>query len=202
MPFRLWTLISVRVAMYDQFIARLLSQFNVITREGIEHRLLGIFRSDYMLTPTSPGPPTTKRAADGTTYVYSLKQVEINTISVSFAGHGTNICKLHSEINNRVPRNNAIAGIVDALALGHRQFCNVNPSMAHEHTAVMMVCQEGERNVFDQQLIVDGLREYVWQDFGPSDGIVAWHCALRAFSPLGSRSPRSTTAAFLTSKAV
>jgi hypothetical protein len=64
----------------DSFTARLLDIHSQMLEEGLKQEIqLGLHRSDYMLD-----------MATG-----SLLQVEINTISSSFAGLGSLISKLH-----------------------------------------------------------------------------------------------------------
>jgi len=129
-----------RTRKADSFTARLLDIHAQILEEGIKQDIqLGLHRSDYMLD-----------MATG-----SLLQVEVNTISSSFAGLGALTSKLHQYLVSRfggqlgldikhVPDNNATDAFVEGLGLAWSEFGN--PS-----AAVLMVVHAKETNMYDQQ---------------------------------------------------
>jgi glutathione synthase len=126
-----------------------------------------------MHQPSSPNGPI------------SLKQVEFNTISVSFGGLSSLVSSLHRSVldypryachlltilllshlynisryydlsplinPSNIPPNDTAADLAKGLAEAHRAY-NV------EGSCIMMVVQEGERNVFDQRYLEYNLHE-------------------------------------------
>lgn len=122
----------------------------------------------------------------------SLKQVEFNTISSSFGGLSTVVCSLHQQVpftdqssfavhsadlyklllrhlrrttsyfgkfdalnQAELPENKALTSLCDGLAEAHRVYGSTN-------AAILMVVQDGERNVFDQRFLeYELLQRYV-----------------------------------------
>ncbi|RDB14681.1 Glutathione synthetase [Hypsizygus marmoreus] len=134
------------VGKVDDFIGQLWTGWKQLRDEGLVQPLqLGLYRSDYLVHTTPEQPP-------------SLKQVEFNTISVSFASLSERTAALHRYLyasthyynasphlrEENFPANNSITGLVDGLAAAHKAY---NNPQSH----ILFVVQPGERNVFDQR---------------------------------------------------
>eukprot|EP00123_Amoebidium_parasiticum_P013943 comp22238_c0_seq1/m.32801 comp22238_c0_seq1/g.32801 ORF comp22238_c0_seq1/g.32801 comp22238_c0_seq1/m.32801 type:complete len:470 (-) comp22238_c0_seq1:524-1933(-) len=129
----------------DEFTRNLLDILNTVTKEGVAQPIqLGLHRSDYMLD--SPDGETTSVESA------KIKQVEINTISVSFASLGTYVCNMHRYMSERygggialtsLPQNEAISGLAGGLAEAWQLY-------AKKSAVVMMVVLPDEHNSFDQ----------------------------------------------------
>ena len=139
--------------------ARQLGVLQRTAAERAQHRasenVISHLRSDYMLhEPTS-----------------SLLQVEINTIGVSFACLGSKTAGLHRHLlgrlggseadAERLPGNEALTGLVDAIGAAVRSYeAAARSAEARDSPAVVvMVVQPGERNLYDQQWVQLGLWE-------------------------------------------
>ncbi|KAF8073575.1 glutathione synthase [Lyophyllum atratum] len=133
------------VGKVDDFIGQLWTGWKQLRDEGLVQPLhLGLFRSDYLLHAPPGQTP-------------SLKQVEFNTISVSFGGLSERTASLHRYLNastqyyntsshlraDNFPENDTVAGLVEGLAAAHEAYSN-------EKSYILFVVQPGERNVFDQ----------------------------------------------------
>ncbi|KAF8158447.1 glutathione synthase [Crassisporium funariophilum] len=134
------------VGQVDDFIGQLWTGWKQLRDEGLVQPLqLGLFRSDYMLH-AAPGEAV------------SIKQVEFNTISVSFGSLSQRTAELHRYLLaatqyydvspelrlENFPTNDTIAGLAAGLAEAHKAY-NV------EGSQILFVVQPGERNVFDQR---------------------------------------------------
>ncbi|KAH9015705.1 glutathione synthase [Lactarius hengduanensis] len=142
---------------------------------------LGIFRSDYLLHQPTSGERIT------------LKQVEFNTISVSFGCLSQQVAGMHRYLSEstsyfgvspllsseNLPPNDTINGLAKGLAEAHRAY---GVSNAH----ILVVVQPDERNVFDQRLLEYQLFE--------SHGI---HVSRRTFTELGTTASISPSRALL-----
>lgn len=129
----------------DDFTQRLLHVLREVTRRGIsQDKVLGIFRSDYMLH-------------DGGGDAWRLQQVEMNRISCAFPGLSTLVSQCHRYLLQRFPHqqrpdwtntfdNRALDGVVDSLHHAWQLFGDAS-------AVVMMVVQEGEKNATDQRHI-------------------------------------------------
>ncbi|KAG7877075.1 hypothetical protein KL935_005025 [Ogataea polymorpha] len=108
---------------------------------------LGLFRSDYMLDTVSN----------------SIKQVEFNTVSVSFGGLSPKVGQLHSFLNSQglygrpqyyqeadLPTSQSMDGLAKGLLEAVKYY---ETSEKTASTIVLFVVQPGERNVFDQRAI-------------------------------------------------
>lgn len=111
---------------------------------------LGIFRSDYMFNEKD----------------HSIKQIEFNTVSVSFGGLSTKVAQVHHYLNKSgafdntysnkyyadadLPISDSVNEIANGLAQGNYFY---NGEKESTETVVLFVVQEGERNCFDQRLI-------------------------------------------------
>lgn len=119
-----------------------------------QNKELGIFRNDFLLHENK----------DKT---YDLKEVEFNTISVSFGALSTKVSALHSflhesgyykgevkssfdERNLEVPVSDSLANIASSIKYGVDTF---ETQQNIKNTIVLFVVQPNERNVFDQRLI-------------------------------------------------
>ncbi|KAI1196604.1 hypothetical protein F5X97DRAFT_304622 [Nemania serpens] len=136
----------------DDFITELWKVHVKVKEEGyVQHKSLGLFRSDYMVhqDATGAGP--------------QIKQVEFNTIASSFGGLSSRTSQLHKYLSSaeyplleksipgdalNLPPNNSAAG----LASGIREaFITYGaPSTGHSKCVIFLV-QDGERNIFDQK---------------------------------------------------
>lgn len=111
---------------------------------------LGIFRSDYMYNQAD----------------HSIKQIEFNTVSVSFGGLSSKVGQLHNYLNNSgaydesysnkyysehdLPISDSIDQIANGLAQGNYFY---NGEKQNTATVVVFIVQNGERNCFDQRHI-------------------------------------------------
>ncbi|KAG6909274.1 hypothetical protein DXG01_001218 [Tephrocybe rancida] len=134
------------VGKVDDFIGQLWTGWKELRDKKMAQSLhLGLFRSDYLLHAPPDAPP-------------SLKQVEFNTISVSFGSLSERTARLHRYLyastqyyntsshikQQNFPENDTIAGLTEGLAAAHKAYNK-------EQTFVLFVVQPGERNVFDQR---------------------------------------------------
>ncbi|TDH70499.1 hypothetical protein CCR75_000366 [Bremia lactucae] len=155
------------VVAEDAFTARLLELSKLVQKEGVQQKTyLGIHRSDYMLHETLTDSPR-------------LLQVELNTISSSFASISSLVSGMHrfllsrlgkevpalekhygiawTEYCNRLPINNAITELPKALAAAHNHY-------GVKGAIIMFVVQPNELNTIDQRWI-----EYnLWELYGIS----------------------------------
>ncbi|PWY86945.1 glutathione synthetase [Aspergillus heteromorphus CBS 117.55] len=140
----------------DDFISHLWKVHLAVKEEGYAQTLaLGLYRSDYMAHfPSGATAP-------------SLKQVEFNTISSSFGGLSSLVTSLHSELlssppgnpisypshplldSNQPPDNTSVETLAAGLATAHTAYGPSKSSPALP-TCILVLVQEGERNVFDQ----------------------------------------------------
>ncbi|KKA28691.1 hypothetical protein TD95_003431, partial [Thielaviopsis punctulata] len=142
----------------DEFTVNLWKVHERVKAEGYVQSLsLGLFRSDYMVH---------EHTEDGKTSLQA-KQVEFNTISVSFGGLSTKTSQLHRFLaTTQYPLiKNALAqGSVDTplsdsapgLAAGIRaayDAYNATEAVGDLRRCVLFITQDGERNVFDQRYL-------------------------------------------------
>eukprot|EP00271_Cylindrocystis_brebissonii_P007597 TRINITY_DN21175_c0_g1_i1.p1 TRINITY_DN21175_c0_g1~~TRINITY_DN21175_c0_g1_i1.p1 ORF type:complete len:714 (+),score=87.55 TRINITY_DN21175_c0_g1_i1:209-2350(+) len=132
-----------RAAKSDSFTAGLLDTHSKLMQDGISQNIrLGLHRSDYMLDVATN----------------SLLQIELNTISSSFPGLGTQVALMHRYLIDRmdppedgskgpqldsVPENPAREQMVEGLATAWKEY-------GDDRAVVLMVVQPGERNQYDQ----------------------------------------------------
>ncbi|KAF7817879.1 glutathione synthetase, chloroplastic-like [Senna tora] len=131
-----------RTKKVDKFTSRLLDIHSKMLEINKKEEIrLGLHRSDYMLDEQTK----------------SLLQIELNTISSSFAGLGSLVTELHRNIlthygkllgldSGRIPPNSAVSQFAEALA---KAWCEYNNPRA----VVMFVVQAEERNMYDQHLL-------------------------------------------------
>ncbi|ODV88400.1 hypothetical protein CANCADRAFT_146035 [Tortispora caseinolytica NRRL Y-17796] len=128
----------------DHFTGTLYNLYLRTARDPVQPLSLGVFRSDYMLDSNDN----------------YIKQVEFNTISVSFAGLSTLVPSLHAYLGKKyqmhsyrsVPDNAAVQTIADGLYAAHQQ-------LALKDSVILFITQENETNVFDQRAIESYLIE-------------------------------------------
>ncbi|KAG0026008.1 hypothetical protein BGZ81_006699, partial [Podila clonocystis] len=133
----------------DDFVKRLYDMYLTVKKEGIaQPASLGIHRSDYIIH-LNPGQDFSEAA---------IKQVELNTISVSFGSLSSLTADLHRYLQattgyfsdkvdlDALPTSESIESIASGLASAHKHY-------GSKSAKVMMVVQPGERNAFDQRWI-------------------------------------------------
>ncbi|KAF9024226.1 hypothetical protein BGZ52_011351 [Haplosporangium bisporale] len=133
----------------DDFVKRLYDMYIAVKKEGIaQPASLGIHRSDYIIH-LNPGQDFSEAA---------IKQVELNTISVSFGSLSSLTADLHRYLQattgyfsdkvdlDALPTSESIESIASGLASAHKHY-------GSKSAKVMMVVQPGERNAFDQRWI-------------------------------------------------
>ncbi|GAU11551.1 hypothetical protein TSUD_345420 [Trifolium subterraneum] len=137
-----------RTKKVDEFTSRLLDiHSKMLQLNKKEDIRLGLHRSDYMLDEQTK----------------SLLQIELNTISSSFAGFGSLVTELHRYIlschgkllgldSEKVPANNAVNQYAEALAKAWTEYNN-------PRAVVMIVVQAEERNMYDQHFLSAVLRD-------------------------------------------
>lgn len=131
----------------DDFTARLFNIHRQVIEEGRAQPIaLALIRSDYMLDQREDGSS-------------SLKQIEINTISVSFGGLSSRTPDLHRHIlkaagrvedSRRVLDNNPAVGLAGAIAKAWELY-------GSEKAVVMFLVEEVQRNIFDQRIVENEL---------------------------------------------
>ncbi|KAI0905038.1 hypothetical protein F4823DRAFT_612750 [Ustulina deusta] len=136
----------------DEFITELWKVHLRVKEEGyVQHKSLGLFRSDYMVHQDASGSGP------------QIKQVEFNTIASSFGGLSSQTSQLHKYLSSTeypliekaiprdtldLPPNNSAAG----LASGIREaFISYGASTTGHSKCVIFLVQDGERNIFDQK---------------------------------------------------
>ncbi|KAF3063786.1 Glutathione synthetase [Daldinia childiae] len=136
----------------DDFITELWKVHLRVKQEGyVQHKSLGLFRSDYMVHQDRNGSSL------------QIKQVEFNTIASSFGGLSSQTSLLHKYLSSaeypllensiargtlQLPENGSAAG----LASGIRQaFIKYGPPSTSYQKCVIFLVQGGERNIFDQR---------------------------------------------------
>ncbi|CAN6482624.1 unnamed protein product [Victoria cruziana] len=137
-----------RTKKVDAFTSRLLDIHSKMLESNREEEIrLGLHRSDYMLDAETK----------------ELLQVELNTISSSFAGLSCLVSQLHRYLLNhqgeqleldsrRVPGNTAVNRFSDALGQAWNEY---NDSSA----VIMVVVQTEERNMYDQHWLCTILKK-------------------------------------------
>lgn len=137
------------VSKVDPFIGKLYQYWEMLEleRKDDDHLSLGIFRSDYLLHyPSSEGSS-------------GIKQVEFNTISVSFGCLANKVSGLHRYLTSsskaymtcQLPTNRAIETLAKGLTIAHQTYSSkYSPCVP---VIIMMIVQPNERNLFDQTLL-------------------------------------------------
>lgn len=118
---------------------------SLVNGTSVQPVSLGVFRSDYMVDEDS-----------------KVKQIEFNTVSVSFGGLSTKVGQAHQYLNNsglydhkysstyydddELPVSTSASELARGLAQGVQFYSD-------SRTVVLMIIQPDERNVFDQKHI-------------------------------------------------
>lgn len=140
---------TVKLAQHDiEFTGKLWDLYLKAKEQGTRQKLrLGMFRSDYLVD---------KRKNEA-------KQVEFNTISVSFGASSTKVGELHSFLNETgkycpdtgdvfykagVPVSESASLLAKGLAMAAQHYEGLS-----KRKIVAFVVQENERNAFDQRII-------------------------------------------------
>lgn len=129
---------------------------------------LGLFRSDYMFDEQK----------------HSIKQIEFNTVSVSFGGLSSKVGLLHDYLNksgsynsyelyygNSIPVSNSIKELALGLARANKEYANGSINSAR-NPVVLFIVQDKERNCFDQRHVEYSLLE--------DHGAKSYRCTLEA----------------------
>jgi len=116
---------------------------------------LGLFRSDYLIDKSSE----------------QIKQVEFNTVSVSFAGLSTRVGELHSFLNSlgaydstgemkmfyegmgELPVSESSVFMPRGLARAFTMYPSMNSETKKEKAAIAFIVEPNETNLFDQKVI-------------------------------------------------
>lgn len=129
------------MAADPDFTGRLWSLYLEAKHELRQKLSLGLVRSDYMLDLDA-----------------QIKQIEYNSISVSFGGLSPKVAELHRFLNRTEYRNKfdgsslVASQSAEKLARGlYEGDLAYRRQQLKENTAVLFVVQENERNVFDQR---------------------------------------------------
>ncbi|KAG0637098.1 hypothetical protein HOY80DRAFT_974342 [Tuber brumale] len=144
--------IMVELSDVDDFMARLYKVHLDVKTEGfIQPLSLGLFRSDYMIH-IAPEDPNA---------LPMIHQVEFNTIASSFGALSTRVSELHKHLAEtgvypsdsiikaeNIPVSPALQELAKGLAIAHKAYGSGGDARA---TAVLMIIQPGEKNVFDQR---------------------------------------------------
>ncbi len=134
-----------QTAHTDEFVKNLIAIY--IEKEITQPYQFLIGRNDFMLAVNSSG-------------LLQPKQVEYNTISVSFPYLSVQLNQLHQflyehqALGQKLVANDPLTGIVDAIALVIRQY-------DHPESCVLQIVQTREQNLFDQR----GGEYLLWQKY-------------------------------------
>lgn len=82
-----------------------------------------------------------------------IKQVELNTMSVSMAGHSARLSSLYGLYNKSVPENSAVYGFARAVQEAHQWYRDTYKPACSPH--LLMIVKPDECNVFDQNALMD-----------------------------------------------
>lgn len=151
-----WLLgILSQLSQFDKdFTGKLFETYEKAQKLGVKQDLsLGLFRSDYMVNEVAGSSP-------------EIKQIEFNTVSVSFCGLSTKVGELHTYLNqsgsydskysypyyedSELPVSDSINGMAKGLAGGNAAYLK---STGSKSASVLFIVQDGERNSFDQRHI-------------------------------------------------
>lgn len=147
----------------SDFSGKLYESYKAAKTIGITQPLsLGLFRSDYIVHKDEPGFKGEGSAA--------IKQVEFNTVSVSFGALSSKVSQLHTylaesnaygpsgkNLQGKTSVSDSLTKLADGLAVAQKEYLKENP--AKGKVVVLFVVQPGERNVFDQRHVEYSLYE-------------------------------------------
>lgn len=154
----------------DPLASALWKIYFTVKNEGyVQDRVLGIFRSDYMLQRARSGPED-----------LSIKQVEFNSFFVAGGAHADRIAGMHRHLTqkgnydtfwaaggcpiqvDRLPDNSTIASTTSGLINAHQAYEN-DSKQGPRPTAVLFVIQPANVNIADERPL-----EYsLWQASPP-----------------------------------
>lgn len=139
---------SAKMAKFDvEFTGRLWETYLKAKEQGISQKLrLGVFRSDYLIDKLAN----------------EIKQVEFNTVSVSFGGLSTKVGELHSYLNKagkysvdsadefykEIPISDSGKKLAESLAFALNRY-----DTGEKNPIVAFIVQKNERNTFDQKVL-------------------------------------------------
>lgn len=145
-------LIFNRLSEVDDFMARLYKVHLDVKAEGFVQPLsLGLFRSDYMIHNPAEDPEA----------LPVIHQVEFNTIASSFGALSTRVSELHRHLSRMgaypsdsiiktesIPVSPALPELAKGLAVTHKAYGSGGEGRS---TAILIIVQPGEKNIFDQR---------------------------------------------------
>ena len=145
----------------DDFIGRLFRIYEEVGQDNRQTCSLGIHRSDYMVdcSPVSMDTESCDSSADSVlSEQVCLRQIEVNTIAASLSGLSSRMKDFHEYVYSRycqtdslkLPENTCLESCVDALACAWREY-------GKPESWVLVVEEQGERNIFDQRALEFGL---------------------------------------------
>lgn len=143
------------ISANDPFLQMLL---NCRTSEIMQSRQLLVQRNDFFITNDEQSPDKQNCSPEYETNAASLlRQVELNTVSVSFPFLATKLTQLHHYLYEQnclkqVIQNNPLDAVVDAFAKAVRDYDIADSVM-------LIVIQPKEKNIFDQL----GLEQLMWE---------------------------------------
>ena len=164
------------VIVHDEFTKKLYDIYLKTRTESQKQPIhLLVNRSDYMVDDIS------KKHKNGEIPQFDMKQIEVNPIACSFAGLGTETCRLHKHIGNslgneapfntsNLPENDPIRGVGRGLAVAWKLYGN-------ENAIVLFIVQEGEKNRYDQRHLQYRFQEQVKQ-LGGTKHVTVWYKSL------------------------
>ena len=135
----------------SDFTGKLWESYLKVKATGLtQHLTLGLFRSDYIVD----------KHAEGYQGSAAIKQIEFNTVSISFGALSSKISQLHTYLSEsgtygetgkhiEPSVSDSLVKLSDGLAVAHKEY--VATASPAGKTAVLFVVQPGERNVFDQR---------------------------------------------------
>ena len=147
---------------FDDFIGRLFRIYKEVFQDNRQTCSLGIHRTDYMVdrcrVSTDTEPCEYSGVDPSASEQLCLKQIEVNTVSVSLAGLSSRMKDFHEYVHSRycrsgslkLPENTCLESCVDALACAWREY-------GKPESCVLMVVEKRERNEFDQRVLEFGL---------------------------------------------
>lgn len=144
-----WVIEQLRgTAKYDQFTRNLIEIFEKSLPKRTQKLTGGIFRSDYLVHELSASKESRQ-----------IKQVEFNTVSVSFGGLSTKVTELHrflcenglNYVHGDVNVSPSLQEIASGLAAMHNAY--LKTSNDSQPPLILFVVQPDETNVIDQKLI-------------------------------------------------
>lgn len=137
---------------HDDFTRSLFEIHRNASSKRTQSLTAGLFRSDYIVMK--------EKSEKGSR---QIKQVEFNTVSVSFGGLSTKATELHrflvnsnrTYIHGEIPRSSSLENLSKGLFEMHRNYCFANdtPNAKLQSAAVLFVVQPGETNIADQRLL-------------------------------------------------